>query len=256
MTAMTGVVRDLVLRKLLFASGLCLIAGCVPEKVTTVTLSEIDRYTVRTVAIVPFDILSTPQQSTGSVEENFIVPQDIKQDPINLDIGASSPELARFNLKAVPPAAAQKITHMFYNGLTQRIGVRVLPLEEVKEELEKLRAKLVKLEPRQVAQELATRLSADAALIGIIRVYRERVGSKIAASPAAVGFEVKLVSAKDGAVLWAGHYYEEQKPMNEDFMGFLKRKGQFLTAEELARYGTGRVLQKFPFGVAPESPSA
>lgn len=243
------------LRKLLFASSVCLIAGCVPGKVTTVTSSDIDRYTVRTVAVVPFDIVSTPQPDRA-MRERFIVPRDVEASDISLDIGAEGQETGRFEVAAVPLTAGQKITRMFYNGLNGRVGMTVIHPEEVKEELEALRAKPVKLEPRQVAQEVAARLSADAALIGIVRVYREREGSKIAASPAAVGFEVKLVSARDGAVLWAGHYYEEQKPMNEDFLGFLERKGQFLTAEELARYGTTQVLQLFPFGEPVERASA
>ena len=56
-------------------------------------------------------------------------------------------------------------------------------------------------------------------------VYQERVGSRLGADPpAAVGFEVKLV-ASDGMVLWEGNYYEKQRPMTEDFVGFIQRSG-------------------------------
>jgi hypothetical protein len=58
---------------------------------------------------------------------------------------------------------------------------------------------------------------------------------------------VKVVAA-DGQVLWVGNYYERQRPMNEDFTGFVQRRGAFVTAEELAQYGVEEILKKFPFG--------
>ena len=103
------------------------------------------------------------------------------------------------------------------------------------------------LTPEERARQVAQRLSADAALLGRVLVYRERVGSKLGADPAAVGFEVKLVAA-DGTILWVGNYYEKQRPMNEDFIGSVQRRFAFVTAEELAEYGAERVIRSFPFG--------
>ncbi|MEK9139668.1 MAG: hypothetical protein AAB308_01325, partial [Nitrospirota bacterium] len=78
--------------------------------------------------------------------------------------------------------------------------------------------------------------------------YQERVGSRLGANPpATVGFETKVVAA-DGQVLWVGGYYERQRPMTEDLMGFLQRWA-FVTAAELAEYGVDEVLKNFPFGV-------
>ena len=58
---------------------------------------------------------------------------------------------------------------------------------------------------------------------------------------------MKAVAA-DGQVLWVGNYYERQRPMSEDFIGFLQRSGMFVTAEELAEYGVDEMLKVFPFG--------
>jgi hypothetical protein len=81
-------------------------------------------------------------------------------------------------------------------------------------------------------------------------VYQERSGSRLGANPpATVGFEVKAV-APDGQVLWVGNYYERQKPMTQDFLGFIHHGGVFVTAEELAQYGADEVLKTFPFGTA------
>jgi hypothetical protein len=100
------------------------------------------------------------------------------------------------------------------------------------------------------AANLAKRLNADATLVGQVLVFQERVGSRMGASPAAaVGFEVKVVAA-DGQVLWAGNYYERQRPMTELY-GFIHRWA-FVTAEELAEYGVDEVLKEFPFGAGGE----
>jgi hypothetical protein len=98
---------------------------------------------------------------------------------------------------------------------------------------------------------VAKKLKQDAALIGQVLVYQERVGSRLGANPpASVGFEVKVVAA-DGQVLWVGNYYERQRPMTEDIMGFIHRWA-FVTADELAEYGVDEVLKEFPFGAGGE----
>lgn len=99
-----------------------------------------------------------------------------------------------------------------------------------------------------VGAAIAARLKVDAALVGQVLVFQERVGSRLGADPpAAVGFEVKVVTS-DETVLWIGNYYERQRPMTEDMLGFLQRWGAFVTAEELAQYGVDEILKEFPFG--------
>ena len=106
--------------------------------------------------------------------------------------------------------------------------------------------------PEAIGQNVANQLKVDAAMIGQVLVYQERVGSRLGASPpASVGFEAKLVAA-DGQVLWVGNYYERQRPMTEDLMGFIRRHGAFVTAEELAQYGVEELLKEFPFGTEAE----
>jgi hypothetical protein len=83
-----------------------------------------------------------------------------------------------------------------------------------------------------------------------VLVYQERVGGRFGADPpAVVGFEVKLV-APDGNILWEGNYYEKQRPMTEDFIGFVQRYGMFVTADELAAYGAGKLAEALPVGIS------
>jgi hypothetical protein len=53
-------------------------------------------------------------------------------------------------------------------------------------------------------------------------------------------------------VLWEGNYYERQRPMTEDLLGFVQRYGTFVTADELAAYGATELADDFPFGAAGE----
>ena len=150
----------------------------------------------------------------------------------------------------VPSAAGEKITELMWTKLKSRVGLRVLsPIEAVAAARELAGGAGSETVP---AQKIAQRLGADAALSGKVLVYQERVGSRLGADPpAVVGFEVKLV-APDGILLWEGNYYEKQRPMTEDFVGFIQRYGMFVTAEELAAYGAAELAEAAPVGSAAE----
>jgi hypothetical protein len=146
----------------------------------------------------------------------------------------------------IPPAAGEKITELLWAKLKAKPGLRVLSPNEARVAARDL-AGGGTTEPLS-AHKIAQRLGADAALSGKVLVYQERVGSRLGADPpAAVGFEVKLV-ASDGMVLWEGNYYEKQRPMTEDFVGFIQRSGVFVTADELAAYGAAELADVFPYG--------
>ena len=232
------------------SSGLMLLAGCSGSKVTTQASSELPRYQVRTVALVPFTALTTPQVRDPG--DPFVsTPQGVRRSDISLGIPSSAqPKFGQ--TVTVPDYAAEKVTQLFWARLRDRQGVVVLSPSESAKALVSATREVPKVTPESRAAVLAKGLKADAALVGQVLVYQERAGSRLGANPpAAVGFEVKAVAA-DGQVLWVGNYYERQRPMIEDFMGFLQRWGAFVTAEELARYGVDEVLKAFPFGVGGE----
>jgi hypothetical protein len=220
-----------------------IVAGCSGSKVTTKSSAELPRYSVRSLALVPFVSMATPQLSDQG-NPYLSTPQGIRRS----DISVSEPATADSSLRqtmTVPSYASEKITQLFWNRLQKRTGLRVLSGAEA--------AKRLPADPPPSTAEamgaaVATRLKVDAAMIGEVSVYQERVGSRLGANPpAAVGFQAKLVAA-DGQVLWVGNYYERQRPMIEDMLGFVQRWGAFVTAEELARYGVEEVLEEFPFG--------
>ena len=225
------------------------VVGCSGSKVTTKVSAELPRYQIRTIALVPFTTLATPQVR-DMVDRTFSVPTEVRRNDMGVVVPPNTEQSVRQTV-IVPPSAGETVTQLLWSRLRVRQGVTVL----VPDEAAKVLASQSTTQPpinESMAAMVAKQLKADASLIGQVLVYQERVGGRFGASPpATVGFEAKLVAA-DGQVLWVGNYYERQRPMIEDMMGFLDRWGMFVTAEELAMYGVDHMLLEFPFGTGGE----
>ena len=225
------------------------VVGCSGSKVTTKSSAELPRYQIRTIALVPLTTLATPQVR-DIVDQTFSVPTGVRRNDVGIVVPPNTEQAVRQTV-IVPPSAGDTVTQLLWSRLRIRQGVTVL----VPSEAAKVLASQATTQPptnESIAVMVAKQLKADASLIGQVLVYQERVGGRFGASPPAmVGFEVKLVAA-DGQVLWVGNYYERQRPMIEDMMGFLDRWGMFVTAEDLAKYGVDHMLLEFPFGKAEE----
>ena len=231
--------------------GLALLtgAGCSGSKVVTKSSVELPRYQIRTLALVPFTTLATPQVR-DVVDQTASAPAGARRSDMALAVPPNTEQLLRQTV-TVPTRAGETVTQLLWSRLKSRQGVTVLsPSEAAKALASSVTAQLPAGQARAVT--VAKQLKADAALIGQVLVYQERVGGRFGASPpATVGFEAKVIAA-DGQVLWEGNYYEKQRPMTEDFVGFIQRHGVFVTAEELAIYGVDHLLREFPFGTAEE----
>lgn len=222
-------------------------SGCAPDTVQVKTTPYFSPAQVRTVALAPFDFLSTPQEVFSNPSR--IPPADVGPSAVSRSFEREpSPSPTRLGSRTVtiPPGASEKITKMVYSNLLTRSGIHTISQNQTAQSLAKMMSSGQELQSKEKARWLGKALSVDAVLFGFVRVYRERAGSELAATPAAVGFELRLVSAVDGAVLWVGSYYEEQKPLTEDLRGFWERRGKFVTAEQLAQSGVNRVMQRFP----------
>jgi hypothetical protein len=242
------VMRDLGLARLTMY-GLALMAlagsGCSGVKVSSQVSKELPRYTIKSMVLMPFSAITTPQVHEQG-DPFFSSPQSLRRSDMTLVI-PSEAEPPTKRTVTVPSNAAEKVTELFWKRLQLRSGVRVIfPSDSVRAGV--ATGELQKASQDKIGVALAKQLKVDAVLVGLVSVYQERVGSRLGADPpASVGFEIKAVAA-DGKVLWVGHYYERQRPMTEDIMGFVQRFGAFVTAEELAQYGVDEVLKEFPFG--------
>ena len=229
--------------------ALLVVVGCSGSKVTTKSSEELSRYQIRTIALVPFTTLATPQVRDVA-DQHFSVPPEVRRSDMAMAVPPDIEQPLRQTV-TVPVGAGDIVTQLLWNRLKTRQGMTVLSPGEATRVLTSQAASQPSPGQSQ-AVTVAKQLKADASLIGQVLVYRERVGGRFGASPpATVGFEAKVVAA-DGQVLWEGNYYEKQRPMTEDLMGFIQRRGVFVTAEELAAYGVEHMLNEFPFGTAVE----
>jgi hypothetical protein len=231
--------------------GLAVLAvgGCSGSKVTTKASSDLSRYQIRTIALVPFTTLATPQVR-DVVDQAFTMPSGARRSDIAIAVPPNTDQLVRETV-TVPASAGDTVTQLLWSRLRARQGVTVLAPSEA---ANILASQSTTQSPagQFPAVAVAKQLKADASLIGQVLMYQERVGGRFGASPpATVGFEAKVIAA-DGQVLWVGNYYERQRPMIEDVMGFIQRRGMFVTAEELATYGVEHLLLEFPFGTGEE----
>lgn len=223
-----------------------LATGCSGAKVVTKSSADLPRYQIRSLALLPFTSIATPQ--ARDQEDLFVpTPQAIRQSDMSMAIPSDAKPVPKKTM-VVPGFAAEKVTELFWGRLQDRKGLQILsPSESAKIAFGHEGVEEGSLET--AAADVAKKLKADAALMGIVSAYQERVGSRLGADPpASVGFQVSVVAA-DGKVLWVGRYYERQRPMTEDLTGFLQRWA-FVTAAELAEYGVEEVLKEFPFGKA------
>jgi hypothetical protein len=234
----------------LAALAVLAVAACSGPKVTTKSSAELPRYQIRTIALVPFTTLATPQMR-DLVDQTFSAPLGVRRSDMAITVPPNTEQPLRQTV-TVPPGAGEIVTQLMWSRLRIRQGVTVLPPREAGRVL----VSLDTAQPpagQSVGALVAKQLKADASLIGQVLVYQERVGGRFGANPpATVGFEAKVIAA-DGQVLWEGNYYEKQRPMTEDFMGFIQRHGMFVTAEELAAYGVEHMLLEFPFGTEDEN---
>lgn len=237
----------LVPRVLLVLVAVALTTACSGTKVTTKSSAQAGKYQVHKIAIIPFETMATPQviETSGP---SFPAPAGVRRSDMAVDVSPTSDQAVR-QTHLVPPGVGEKITDLMWAKLKVKPGLQVISPQDAIGAARDLSRAAVPVETIS-AHKIAQRLKADAALSGKVLVYQERVGSRLGADPpAAVGFEVKLV-APDGMVLWEGNYYERQRPMTEDVLGFFQRYGTFVTAEELAAYGATELADVFPFGGA------
>lgn len=113
-----------------------------------------------------------------------------------------------------------------------------------------LSADKTELSERNILVKIGRSLYADTVLAGHIYRFKDRVGTRYSVdSPASVAFDIHFVDVSKGSILWAGNFDETQRSLSENLFKigtFLKRKGSWITAEEMAVSGLEDVLYRFP----------
>ncbi len=102
-----------------------------------------------------------------------------------------------------------------------------------------------------IAREIGKQLGDDAVLIGSLYRYQQRQGRDYSViAPASLDFDLKLVSAANGAILWSGRFNETQLSLFENILDFFtssSRGFKWITVEELASEGIRKKLDDCPY---------
>ena len=132
------------------------------------------------------------------------------------------------------------------SGMTD---VEILPLKKSEAEYNKLKDGKPKLYYKDIAIDAARILDADSVMVGFISEYTERGGSEWGIeSPSTVTFSTEVLSTKDGRVIWETYFTETQKPLFDNLFEikkFVKRRGKWITADEMAKEGARKVARRF-----------
>jgi hypothetical protein len=98
--------------------------------------------------------------------------------------------------------------------------------------------------------QVGKKLEADFIFIGYVFRFEERIGSSLGVErPASVSFDLHLFRLRDEKMVWLGKFDETQRPLSENLFkiwSFIRRKGSWLTAAELASVGMDEMLRKLP----------
>lgn len=117
------------------------------------------------------------------------------------------------------------------------------------EQVRDIRSGLSESGERESLVETGRKLGADAVMTGHIYRFKDRVGGNLSVeSPASVAFDLHFLRVADGRVLWSGHFDETQKALTDNLFKlstFLRRDGQWITAEQMAVAGLDTIMKDF-----------
>lgn len=201
--------------------------------------------------LVPLTVLASILSLTGCTSLTS-TPETVELKPIRsiavlpceaslLDDRSANKEKA-----AALASGAQIVTTIIGENLVAYKGIRIVSEAET----EGLSTKVYR-DKITSAMATAKQMGCDAALMGTVYRFSERKGRDYSASqPASVDFELQLIVADSGAVLWSGRFDETQESLFENLLNFnlaAEREFKWITAEDLTREGVKKELDSCPY---------
>lgn len=170
-------------------------------------------------------------------------------------VSAKAPKIANARADALPdrtdPEVARIIQEIFHLKVQGRPGYYFVDEVELGRIYKKIAPEGFPEEDRaSFFRSLAKELNVDGLITGNVYRYRDRLGRSYSAQyPASVAFEIGLVSAGDGTLVWRGIFDKTQKSLLEnllDISSFYRQRGRWVTARELAEEGMEDIIQRIP----------
>jgi hypothetical protein len=148
------------------------------------------------------------------------------------------------------PSSQNTLTRLLHEKMEAKGILRIIPLKEVKDILAQCERKVLQEKPISSSLQVGKKLNADFIFIGNLFRFEERMGSSLGVErPASVSFDLHLFRLRDEKMVWMGTFDETQRPLSENLLkigSFIRRKGSWLTAAELASVGMDEMLGKLP----------
>ena len=156
---------------------------------------------------------------------------------------------AIFQTEKYTRADGAKVEDLFAEGLRESQRFTIVNSDNVAEVYRRVGAtfKGPLIEKLKI---VGSELGADGVLFGYIYRYRERKGYYYSVEkPASVAFDVHLIRASDGLIVWRGAFDKTQMSLMENLFqlsSFFRWGLKWITARELAEEGVTEILQTFP----------
>jgi hypothetical protein len=156
-----------------------------------------------------------------------------------------------FTTGSVSAGSADRLTDHLFSMLKIHTDFRVIPQGQAHGAMAGvLSESATELPELKLLEKTGLALGADVVLVGHLYRFKERVGTAYSVdSPASVSYDLDLIGVADGRLLWSSHFDETQRSLFENLYelgAFFKRRGQWVTAEELAVSGLETIIEKMP----------
>ncbi|MCF8061049.1 MAG: hypothetical protein K9M82_00905 [Deltaproteobacteria bacterium] len=167
----------------------------------------------------------------------------------------TSPEVIRspisgdaFTAEPVPGAPIEMMTDRLFQRVSRADRYDLVSPDQARGVYSSLVSSHSTMSEMEVLERIGKAFSADAVLAGYVYRWRERVGTDYAVkTPASVAFDLYLIRPEDGSLLWKGQFDMTQRSLSENLLDmdtFIEGGGKWMTAEQLAEMGLGRLLRR------------
>ncbi len=154
---------------------------------------------------------------------------------------------ATFMAGPVSDDVAEAMTVSLFNCLEKNQKYTLVPPGQAKGVYSTILSQNLIIGIKDMLQKTGKSFSSDAVLFGYIYRWTERVGTEYGVeSPASVAFDLHLISTDTGSILWKDSFKKTQLSLSEnlfDLSTFIKSKGKWLTAQELAYIGLESMIK-------------
>ncbi len=155
-----------------------------------------------------------------------------------------------FRGSMVPEEVTEYMTSLLIKKLAAKNTFTIISYDQVKKEFLDLKDSIDNAQGKLLVEylnQIGKAFKADAVILGHIFRWEQRIGTDFASSrPASVAFDLHIVDTAHGQVVWEAEFDKTQRSLSEnllDIKTFIKGKGKWMTAEQLADMGLSNMIK-------------